>query len=811
LIPPDRLHCRRRSFRVPTNIPLLGLVAVGCLLAATVTPDAQPLGGLEQVARPSTGRYIVLLRGNDDPLAMGTEAAGRVNGRLRHVYNAALKGFAADLPAAAARALADDPRVLSIEEDGALTLAATAQGVPSWGLDRINQRRLPLDSNDQSSGDGTGVNVHVIDTGIRVTHAEFGGRAFVAGDYVDVDGSGDDCHGHGTHVAATIGGATYGVAKNVTLWAHRVADCRGVGSTSALIAAVDAITGDTTRRPALVNISVTAPASAALDAAIARSMASGVTYVVAAGNGGIDAARLSPARIASAITVGAATADDRRARFSNSGRGVDIFAPGESIRSAAIDNDSAVKTMSGTSMAAAHVAGVAALVLGENPDAVPAEVHAALLDTATIGVLTGDGAESTDRLLFSPASVEEVQVAETVSDPTTTLAATATATVPYVTLVSPNGGDNWGVGSKQQIKWKHNLGEGSQVRLEVSRDGGATYTVLASAVANKLSAGVFNWVVTGPTSASTLIRVSWTGGKAVDVSDKAFRIAAPFITVTSPNGGETWVAGSPATVQWTDNLGTADQVEIRLSTNGGSSYPIVVTRTKADGKQGIAVQSAWLSSTARLQITWLNTPPVTDVSNTNFRISAGATPNQPPSVALSAPANGATFVAPANLTVSATAGDTDGTVARVDFYRGSTLLGSDTTSPYSIAWSNVPAGSYTLTAVARDDDGATTTSAARTIAVQVAATGKNVVFGASPDHNTLVTSYVVEIFAAGVNIATAAPIASRDLGKPAVLNGECTADVSAIISALPAGTYQVTVAAVGAGGRAQSAPFSFAR
>jgi hypothetical protein len=295
------------------------------------------------------------------------------------------------------------------------------------------------------------------------------------------------------------------------------------------------------------------------------------------------------------------------------------------------------------------------------------------------------------------------------------------------------------------------------------------------------------------------------------VSDKAFRIAAPFVTVTSPNGGETWVGGSPAAVQWTDNLGVADQVEIRLSTNGGSSYPIVLTRTKADGKQGVAVQSSWLTSSARLRITWLKNPTVTDASNSNFRISAGATANQAPSVALSAPANGATFAAPANLTVSATAADTDGTVARVDFYRGSTLIGSDTTSPYSVAWSNVAAGSYTLTAVARDDDGAVTTSAARTIAVQAATTGKNVVFGASPDHNTLVTSYVLEIFAAGINISTAVPIVSRDLGKPAVMNGECTADVSAIIGALPAGTYQVTVAAVGAGGKAQSAPFSFTR
>jgi chitinase len=179
---------------------------------------------------------------------------------------------------------------------------------------------------------------------------------------------------------------------------------------------------------------------------------------------------------------------------------------------------------------------------------------------------------------------------------------------------------------------------------------------------------------------------------------------------------------------------------------------------------------------------------------------------------LTAPANGATFTAPATITVDATASDADGTIARVDFYRDATLIGSDATSPYSVTWSSVPAGSYTLTAVARDNDGATTTSSARTVTVVAATTAsKSVMFSASPDHNTLVNSYLIEIFTAGANTSTAKPIASRDLGKPAVAKGECTADVTSLIGALAPGTYQVTVAAVGAGGKARSAPFSLTR
>jgi len=185
--------------------------------------------------------------------------------------------------------------------------------------------------------------------------------------------------------------------------------------------------------------------------------------------------------------------------------------------------------------------------------------------------------------------------------------------------------------------------------------------------------------------------------------------------------------------------------------------------------------------------------------------------NQPPSVALTSPASGTTFTAPATITVTATASDTDGTIARVDFYQGSTLIGSDASSPYSISWNNVPVGTYSLTARAVDNGGATTTSAARAVNVNPAASPRNAVFAPSPDHNTLVTSYVFEVFAAGANPATATPIATQNIGKPPIVNGECTADVSATINALAPGNYQGTVTAVGSGGSSRSAPVAFTR
>jgi subtilisin family serine protease len=273
-----------------------------------------------------------------------------------------------------------------------------SQPNPTWGIDRIDEADLPLDNTYVYNESGEGVHVYVIDTGIRTTHSEFGGRASVSFDALG--GNGQDCHGHGTHVAGTVGGATYGVAKDATLHAVRVLNCSGSGTTAGVIAGVDWVTQNH-QSPAVANMSLGGSASAALDNAVNNSINSGVTYAIAAGNSSANACNYSPARVAAALTAGASTNTDARASFSNFGSCLDVFAPGQSITSAWSTSDGATNTISGTSMASPHVAGVAALFLEANPGAAPATVASALVNGATTNRLTGIGSGSPNRLLYS--------------------------------------------------------------------------------------------------------------------------------------------------------------------------------------------------------------------------------------------------------------------------------------------------------------------------------------------------------------------------------------------------------------------------
>jgi serine protease len=357
------------------------------------------------------GRYIVVL--NDD--AAGTpesparsgltvdivavDMAARYGGTVDFIYDAALKGFAIQMSERAAERLAADPRVDFIEQDS-VVWAVVTQSPATWGIDRIDQRNRPLSNSYTYNTTASNVHAYVIDTGIRSTHSQFGGR--VSGGMTAIqDGRGtQDCNGHGTHVSGTIGGSTYGVAKAVRLHPVRVLSCSGSGSNSGVISGVNWVANNRVL-PAVANMSLGGGVSSALDTAVNGAINRSVTFAIAAGNSNQNACNFSPARVAAAITVGSTTSSDARSSFSNFGTCLDIFAPGSSITSAWSTSDTATNTISGTSMATPHVAGVAALYLATHTTASPATVRNALVNNATANVISGAGTGSPNRLLFS--------------------------------------------------------------------------------------------------------------------------------------------------------------------------------------------------------------------------------------------------------------------------------------------------------------------------------------------------------------------------------------------------------------------------
>jgi aqualysin 1 len=351
--------------------------------------------------------YIVVL--DQDAVGPGADEAAAAaeaeqvisstaSGRLKHVYAHAISGFSAEMSEADALALSNDPRVKFVEEDSMMGIETT-QSNATWGIDRIDQRALPLSGTYTYTATGSGVNAYIIDTGIRITHTQFGGRASVAFDAIGDGRNGIDCNGHGTHVSGTVGGSTYGVAKAVRLFAVRVLNCSGSGTTSGVIAGVDWVTAHHAS-PAVANMSLGGGVSTSLDTAVNNSINSGVTYAIAAGNSNTNASNSSPARVSAAITVGSSTKTDARSSFSNFGSVVDIFAPGSSITSAWSTSDTATNTISGTSMATPHVAGVAARFLQNNRTASAATVRNAIVNAATLNRLTGIPAGTANRLLF---------------------------------------------------------------------------------------------------------------------------------------------------------------------------------------------------------------------------------------------------------------------------------------------------------------------------------------------------------------------------------------------------------------------------
>ncbi len=390
-------------------------LSVGCAFSFPAMAQPDPSTG-KLIHRPNAiaGKYIVVLKkAAKTPAASPTASrraatfASKITGKYgifaKAVYEDALSGFAIEAPEELARTIANDPDVDYVEEDSVMSINAT-QSPADWGLDRVDQRNLPRDGSYTYDQTGAGVNVYVIDSGIRSTHVDFGGR--VSLDYSAIsDGLGaSDCNGHGTHVAGTIGGSAHGIAKSVTLHSVRVFGCSGSGNTSDVIAGVNWVTANRTS-PAVVNMSLGGSSSPALNSAVTNSINSGITYVVAAGNdNGADACNYSPSGANQVISVGATDSNDARASYSNVGRCVHLFAPGSGVTSNWYTSDTATQVLNGTSMATPHVTGVAALYLQTNPSASWSTVYKAVAGMVTYGVLSNLGG-SPNHLLYSRPSM----------------------------------------------------------------------------------------------------------------------------------------------------------------------------------------------------------------------------------------------------------------------------------------------------------------------------------------------------------------------------------------------------------------------
>ena len=548
---------RTRHFVLPALTALLSAVA---LSTASLPAAAAPAAGPPAGAGSEAGRYIVQYVPSADVAAevSGLRGQGLAVGRT---FEHAIRGAVVTATSAQAAALARSGKVLSVEPDAAVKVSGTEQPAP-LGLDRADQRALPLSGSYSWTGAGAGVTAYVVDTGILASHTDFGGRV-AAGWTAVTDGNGTtDCNGHGTHVAGTVAGSTYGVAKSATLVPVRVLDCSGSGYNSDVVAGLDWIVANhAAGTPAVANLSLGGAASSTVDNAIQAVLNDGVTTVVAAGNSAVDACTGSPARVPGAVTVAASDSADKQASFSNFGSCVDLYAPGVGITSDYYTSATATASMSGTSMAAPHTAGAAALLLSQNPALAPADVAAALVANATPGVIAGATTGTPNRLLYTGTDV---------AAPTP-----APAPAPTATSVSP-------------------AAKATAVAM------GTNVTAVFSAAVQGVSTATF--VLKNAAGATVAATVTYNSTTRTATLDPAANLAADATYTATLVGGPSAIrdaAGTPlATTSWTFTTGPAPTVS---SYSPGSNALLVrrssnVSATFSEAVQGVSTATFTLKN-----------------------------------------------------------------------------------------------------------------------------------------------------------------------------------------------------------------------
>ncbi|MEU4550655.1 peptidase inhibitor I9 [Micromonospora violae] len=619
----------RRAGRSVTAGLALAVVAAATISsggAASAAPsDGQKLPrALKSADRGAIkDSYIVVLKdAKANPAEVGTSATAltkQYGGAVTHTYTRSIRGFAARMNEAQAKKLAGNSAVAYVEQNRKVTKTDTQLNTPSWGLDRLDQIFAPLNKRYIYPNTASNVHAYVIDTGIRISHQEFGGRASYGYDFVDNDPVASDCDGHGTHVAGTLGGTNYGVAKAVKLVAVRVLDCEGNGSYAGVLSGIEWVTANAVK-PAVANMSLGGDASAVIDDAVEASIASGVSYSVASGNSASDACLESPGRAASAITVGATDEVDFRASFSNFGTCVDIHAPGHHIPSSVASSDTAIAKYSGTSMASPHVAGAAALALSANPTWTPLQVRNYLVYGGTRRVVRNTAAYNTSDVMLRIGTTAVPQVAglrsltngKTVSvgsggtQPLTASQPPAQiGDLEKFTLVSAGAGyvafGSWANGKYVSAT---NGGNGSLIanastitdaeRFEVVMNGDGTTTLIAKINGKYVTApsGGSQPLIASATTIGGPEKFMWASPAAVVVLRAA--VNNKFVTTASA-GRSPLIANSTTVTDWQKfdmlDLG-ADSIAFRAHSNrlyvsapAGGTQPLIANSTAIGGAQ----------------------------------------------------------------------------------------------------------------------------------------------------------------------------------------------------------------------------------